>query len=598
MPEDVIEIHEIRKYGEKIDADYLRIEWHGLIREDPDVETERLVEIWLSPVEYVDRGNFQGYSKVEKASLESVVVRVGQLPVMIVGSVWKEGKLLPERFNYGQPWKLKINTSISDEDFKRAGDQDDGEYLIPFDKYFYPIKRGYSYCLKFTAEDIYNREIDVLIPSMELIRFYFCTSSKISTALFSGDLVLNLDSYINVEKSGYDGKDKLVISRRRDMDDQDMRVIGRTIADNQAALTLKSIYDSLIKNWYQYNRVNPKAGFPFEGDTNLNVRAVKLNNGGDDKARLLVLSIESCSAKLPFSEMIIYADNDGRQALKETDRPDSEKEEFPRIKKKHGENSDDLEFQSSDEANKDINPERKAIAGDRFTGFDQVDIKKLPKEECKYKSGDLKIRSEAIKALSLTTGEGLYNNSDVQPGVIQNDSTKKQENLPPTYEYFSKMVELLNEKEGFSAELRKSNAGLEKGLWEVPVDRPSKKRQWAFYQIGERRFRRHLMIAEVVFNSEYFLMIEIEQKPNEAYKVEVIKHLDRESVTDGALHKFIKRLSNRECRGRIINIGIMSSQLIRVGNGLEHRWKSPKEFCMKVHNLIAKSKKGKEGADA
>lgn len=108
-------------------------------------------------------------------------------------------------------------------------------------------------------------------------------------------------------------------------------MLGRILNDETAYKAAQEVHDSLM--FQKYNKasnLHPKTILPFMGETELTVRSKTI---GYNHRRILVLRILNCTHPFPFETLEVLADNDGRKANSETDKPDSEKKKLIALKK-------------------------------------------------------------------------------------------------------------------------------------------------------------------------------------------------------------------------------------------------------------------------
>ena len=81
-----------------------RLNWFGAIERDPDVATEYKLQVILTLVKDSAIGSWHLEAAVDQDCLRMARVGVGQLPLLRIGSLWKDGELI--RLKTGQPYSL------------------------------------------------------------------------------------------------------------------------------------------------------------------------------------------------------------------------------------------------------------------------------------------------------------------------------------------------------------------------------------------------------------------------------------------------------------------------------------------------------------
>jgi hypothetical protein len=154
----------------------------------------------------------------------------------------------------------------------------------------------------------------VMIPTAEIIRFYYAPSTRLAQALFWGEY----DETFNAERSGIAEEGLVRVHLRRWLEDQDAWTLARYISSPVMQREATRLYQSL--QLYQLNSTNLVAepdqalpcGFPFEGPTTVQCIAIRLPGAvPGSPPRWLILQLERSSASFPFERVIVDRDNDG-----------------------------------------------------------------------------------------------------------------------------------------------------------------------------------------------------------------------------------------------------------------------------------------------
>ncbi|MCU7846469.1 MAG: hypothetical protein KZQ89_00430 [Candidatus Thiodiazotropha sp. (ex Lucinoma kastoroae)] len=113
-------------------------------------------------------------------------VPISSLPLLSIGSLWQNGiELASPQYQIKRFERLQINAETTT--LIKAGLSLDGSFLLPLSHH--PWHRGatQSYCIMITLPD----NIRLIIPCMELIRFYFGSSGNLVQRLFTTPLITN-----------------------------------------------------------------------------------------------------------------------------------------------------------------------------------------------------------------------------------------------------------------------------------------------------------------------------------------------------------------------------------------------------------------------
>lgn len=573
---DSIKIKEIRDLTKTCNHPYWRIDWFGQILKNPAIETEYLIEVGLSAIQK-PLSNRQTTVDSSLPGATTVMIGVGQLPAIQLGSIFDNGSLVG--CTSGEQIELSIDTNEigANQIIQAKSKLDERRYLIPPWEVNLAAYHAFdSYCLRFNGKDRRNRTIDIILPCMVLIRAYYAISTRLTKAVFDGTICANLNNLINVEKS-YMSETTCIVTRRKNVSDFDCYLLGRLIADMNTKEAVCLVYHSMAEAKYERRLLHPKSCFPFKGKTTLTVEGTYIDKADDN--RFLVRNIRDCGRQAPYKKLIVIADNDGRTAPPETDIPDENKSEAWK-KPQINDVPDDGTLQSSVEADSSfgINP----IVGTEnlFTGFADIAIEKLPKERCEYKNAGVAIDGRDYPNTSLGTGYGKGSLTRVKPTSI-NPSTMLQE--PRGYELFENMIKLVGRENNMRANLMPGNS--RPGCYEAVNTNIKASRNWSFIN-NKTKTPRRIMIGKIEYKNRTYLVLDIEPRhyATTGFKVEVITSGDGSAISKDNLKCLLRSLSMH--RGVMNNITEYPSNVVRVGNGLKHTWGTAEKFAAKVTSLI------------
>jgi hypothetical protein len=231
------------------------------------------------------------------------------------GTVWRNGSLVwepSEFFNVyiNQDEKSIVPVWVE----KKEGTQ------IPF------IYRGNNIqFLKFPYSRINGKAVTVLIPTTEVIRYYFSGSTYLTKELFNGALKdFKKRRMANKLFFKYDFNEfskEVYIWLKRHCYDSDAMLIARALADDEATNAMSYVYASLVNAKKKareskfISEACPRANLPFDGNTNLKVLGQWLKPQ-DDEWTFMVRTIEDCDHPLPFKKIRIESVDSTRPSEK------------------------------------------------------------------------------------------------------------------------------------------------------------------------------------------------------------------------------------------------------------------------------------------
>lgn len=220
---------------------------------------------------------------------------VAALPLLAIGDIWHEGRHVASPDYQVERFKgLRITPNTST--FVKAGLALDEHFLLPLGHHPWHRNHTQSYCVAVTLDA--GRRL--LVPCVELIRFYFGSSGNLLQRLFTAPL----------------RAEKLWVSKRFNPENRHLHIvlanglsgasaadIGRVAESGLAWRAAAGIYASCQKATAQRHPAYPYTGFPFEGTTDLEASGTWLPFGDHADATFLVYRLRSCSFPFPFHSL-------------------------------------------------------------------------------------------------------------------------------------------------------------------------------------------------------------------------------------------------------------------------------------------------------
>jgi hypothetical protein len=225
-----------------------------------------------------------------------VWVSVGTLPLLRVGDIWRNSTL-----EFQPDYELETFENLQiDRDhtslIKAGLNIDDKGYLLPIAEHPWHMQCTQSYCVMVNLPD----EKRLIIPCMELIRFYFGSSSGLLSKLFMPALNRQM-LYSNSHFNQFSGK--LNLDLATDISGASAADIGRLRLDHQAWLAALQIGTSCLAASTTGQQAYPKTFFPFEGQTTLIASGKWLSLGDKPRSTFVVYNLRSCAHPFPFKNL-------------------------------------------------------------------------------------------------------------------------------------------------------------------------------------------------------------------------------------------------------------------------------------------------------
>lgn len=491
-----------------------RIDYLGAIKSKLQNNNNLQVEVILRPVSDSTKSDFSQFKQNGRENSEwqqryQCYVNIGALPILTIGSLWKNGFRLPEnaisQTTTFENLMIDINQSQLIDSNERIEYQKDKTCKLLLQKFFATNSTSPISCLIIPHSDYKH---GIIIPIMEIIRFYYTCSTRLAHLAFS-----NPDEISKISYSVEEITQKVLIHLPQKYTDNEAFVLARILSNDIAFQGFQKIKNSIIKP--SLNRKSTsllETNFPFNGLTNLTVHGIKIID------RFLVTEICYCSA--PFPNVIVMRNNDSRKANAETDIADDEKQPYTR--EKPVVQQDDLSIQNQYESAAYVPPVNFALDTTHFSDLVGKKVEKQEKAFNQYKSQH-RVLEHAIAATGLGVDVGTSAQSEIAPASIHmlHESTRQhRESLPATFDNTIAVIEYLNQKypeiQAIVYEPQNSRCQF------VPLLKPMTQKQWSYLD-SEKKHKRHVLIGKIEFKEQVFWLMEIEARNGEHFTTAFIQ---------------------------------------------------------------------------
>ena len=228
-------------------------------------------------------------------------VSVATMSLLRIGDLWQGQRLFHRPALEFETFKALEVNPFTVEDVRAGAKLEDGNHLLPFSEHPWHSECTQSFCSRVTLPD--GRLL--VIPAMELIRFYFGASSKLLSTLFRTDLKRDLlYERVNMDDTtGYMFLDLAVGMPYASASD-----IARIAGNPNAWAAALYVGLSCLKGSVEQKVAFPAAKFPFRGRTDLQVHGQWLSRGTRARQIFIVNRIVSCSHPFPFQKLTFNLD--------------------------------------------------------------------------------------------------------------------------------------------------------------------------------------------------------------------------------------------------------------------------------------------------
>lgn len=224
-----------------------------------------------------------------------VWIPISALPLLTIGDLWQHGCQIASP-GYQMECFRRLAIDKHTASFVKAGLSIDDHFLLPLSHHPWHRHHTQSYCVSVSV----NENVRLIVPCIELIRFYFGSSGNLLKRLFTNPLNTN-SLWTHREFNRKTRHLHLVLAER--ISGISASDVGRIAASKFAWRSAAGIYSSSQKASIQGIPVYPYTGFPFEGSTDLIVHGKWLPFGENAERTFLAYRIRSCSHPFPFRSL-------------------------------------------------------------------------------------------------------------------------------------------------------------------------------------------------------------------------------------------------------------------------------------------------------
>lgn len=217
---------------------------------------------------------------------------IAALPMLSIGDLWQGGQQIASPNYQVEAFKgLAINPESTA--FVKAGLALEDHFLLPLSYHPWHRHHTQSYCVAVSLDE----QRRLLVPCVEIIRFYFGSSSNFLQRLFTAPLSQE-SFWTHKHFNPVTRHLHLVLANR--LSGLSAPDIGRIAESKFAWRAAAGIHASCQKATAAGHPAYPYTGFPFEGTTDLVASGLWLPFGDQENATFLAYRLRSCSHPFPF----------------------------------------------------------------------------------------------------------------------------------------------------------------------------------------------------------------------------------------------------------------------------------------------------------
>jgi hypothetical protein len=506
------------------DSRFYRLDYVGAVHRhsDPSLNLNSLSIHFTPVIPDFPRSNkiFNSPSvdKYHKKPNRPFQFNVGDLLKLKAGSVWKDGVCVWEPLQENAE-VIGLDLAKTPVTYKRLNELSLDGHAIP---YYGTDMNVWVACIEYKGDPE-----GIIVPAMELIRFYFANSSKFTHAVFNRG-AHDLNTLVNVKECYYfDGVKLARVMLRKDYRDDDGPIIARMFRDDNALKAARIVWDSIYQTHTQrpdYFFFYPKAYFPFVGTTELScfsksVKNTNANADGSDRWHKFVHTILGCTAPFGFNILSLTRENDNSKGA--VDNPGVKERNVPHKARANIQDAAQIDTTQRPDANVERELIRMEVG--RFTALNFVEL--IKEEKYQQKTKNLKKTSLVPKNdpyTSLSTGLESYA-QDANAAGVDYSSTNVMERKQPTPRKAAIDASLRNTATMLNGLVAQHGAVITSlfpsssvevegvKLGEFPLkttSKPVRKLHWSKYEDGARR----LVAVKVEIGSKVRYLFDFERR--------------------------------------------------------------------------------------
>ena len=513
----------------------------------------------LNSIKTITEKDFFKSNKVLSAEKTAVLLKVDVTNHFLLepGTVWKNGSVV---------WGLSQSKSV-----ELIQNKEKPEIITYFDA----RKRGVK--LSFLPPEVYfsnvvmvqnciidNNTVTLLIPTMEIIRYYYLGSNYLTMQLYNGGFqhLKGKSSPITFKYDALGSTRECYIWLRRKCYDSDAIIIARAIKSNIAWNAMKYIYSSINSDRKKSKKIlYPKTFFPFDDSTELEVQGQWLAPDENMNFKyFFVRSIQKCHHELPFDKLIIES-VDSYKGQGEANRIAGEGNQ-KLLKGMQNNNQDTPKLNYDSPPNEILDKNEIEFYQTRFKHLEQIVIEKVSRASELHKK---RYETEELETIDDSTLPGNYQkNNYIQPWqtkIIDALLLPVSERLKIVSKSVYKLVKqnLITVKplpEGYI------NDDKPFGLYSFskPKDKPG---NYKWHIVNDDIFRKRralfLKLTETNQKQRSIFILEIEGKGGSIFSLFLMKNICSDSYmndTKKGAKLFLQEIANRS--GQKINSQVLS----------------------------------------
>lgn len=422
-----------------------RVDWLGDVRRRQGRMAQHHIQVHLSPLHKPFTGWITSSGAIDQDRQRMVELGVGYLPILHLGATFRAGRPVQQSSRVFRRLRIPMELEPTSQqylsfDCKATRFEEKPPVSLVYPSEYSAGRRAWrsaSQSQVLALSDV--GRVDscyVLIPCIEVIRFFFCPSSTLATHLFANAW----DSLIWEKGSHTDRLPQEITvgtNTVKGVRATDARHLAFMLANPRTRLAVQSVHQAL-QSTRQGNSLGGtfKCPFPFDEPTRIEADVVEINTGTSLGKRYFVTRLHRCERPIPFGLCYwnpMLNPNQGNNgdspdllpmsigpSYDETDQvPEGGRVAVPRNLdevRASGLTGDDLGNPGGY-----IEEVDHWVDGDRFPGLREVQVILAPKNEQTHRYDPSKKRPLPVDIVQASTATADRGGSPVLAALIQTD---------------------------------------------------------------------------------------------------------------------------------------------------------------------------------
>src|SRR6266436_3742134 len=245
-----------------------RIEWIGGVGYNTSVPSEPQIDVCLAQLPKGEKNPLSARARSSQVEKRTVKIGVGLLPYVWIGSVWQKRRPVITNLS---AYRGRVSIDATSLRMVALGMATSRDNAIPRSSYLFGASWPNVCRTLLVAVEQDGDPYAVMVPTAEIIRFYYGPSTRLAQALFWGEY----HNMFNADRSGIFKEGMVRVHLRRWLEDEDSWTLARYICSPLMQSEVSELYRNL--QVYQINPPNLisqpdqalRCGFPFAGPTTI-----------------------------------------------------------------------------------------------------------------------------------------------------------------------------------------------------------------------------------------------------------------------------------------------------------------------------------------